>query len=45
MNGRRRCRSDASFIDLSKMSPELRERVKDMDQEELRKFIAWLASR
>lgn len=31
-------------IDFSKMSPELRERVKDMDPEEVKKFLAWLAN-
>ena len=32
-------------IDLSKLSPELREQVKDMDPEELKKFIGWLRRR
>ena len=32
-------------IDLSKLSPELREQVKDMDPEELKKFIGWLKER
>ena len=32
-------------IDLSKLSPELREQVKDMDPEELEKFIGWLKER
>lgn len=29
-------------FDITKLSPELRERVKDMDEEELQKFIGWL---
>ena len=29
-------------IDLTKMSPELREKVKGWDAEDIRKFLAWL---
>ena len=36
---------DNANIDLSKLSPELREQVKDMDPEELKKFIGWLKER
>ena len=32
-------------IDLSKLSHELREQVKDMNPEELKKFIRWLRRR
>lgn len=41
----RRSKSTDDSIDMSKMSPELRERVKGMDTEELKKFIAWLSGR
>lgn len=33
------------IIDLSKLSPELRDEVKDMDPEELGKFLGWLKKR
>ena len=32
-------------IDWSKMSPELRQRLKDMSQEQIKKFLGWLSSR
>lgn len=36
---------EMSTLDLSKLSPELRDEVKNLDPEELRKFIGWLKKR
>jgi len=42
---RKQTSQSKDLIDLSKLSPELREEVKDMTPEELGKFISWLKKR